>query len=210
MDPVLSWFTADSSIVTGVYGPPQWSSIAAIRAACAKLPTATQKPAQFVAGLCYPCCAGCAADWDDFRALLNRRRARPGGIRTSMSELPCSVMPSYNQANTKRPSTMASCEQNSAGWLCLCMSCKLCAPPGVRVPTPTMSRIPGAWIFRLRRKFPRLFFNLLTPSVTMLKSCGNSWTSRARATHCLQDPARGVSRHTHTHTGRLRYAGKIL
>ena len=79
MDPVLSWFTADSSIVTGVYGPPQWSSIAAIRAACAKLPTATQKPAQFVAGLCYPCCAGCAADWDDFRALLNRWRARPGG-----------------------------------------------------------------------------------------------------------------------------------
>ena len=40
--------------VTAVYGAPKWSTIAAIRGACSKLPTADKKPAQFIAGLCYP------------------------------------------------------------------------------------------------------------------------------------------------------------
>jgi hypothetical protein len=40
--------------VTAVYGPPKWSTIAAIRLACSTLPTPSKKPAQFIAGLCYP------------------------------------------------------------------------------------------------------------------------------------------------------------
>lgn len=40
--------------VTAVYGAPKWSTIAEVRSACAKLPTQSHKPAQFMAGLCYP------------------------------------------------------------------------------------------------------------------------------------------------------------
>jgi len=126
--------------VTAVYGPPKWSTIAAIRLACWQLPTQSKKPVQFMTDLCYP-----LLRWAVGREGMTFVPCPTDGAQTFVDANLDEHMEMQHDAFLQpgRHEEAKYCAPNSIAWLCLCMSCKQSVQPGGLLPMPQTSLTHG-------------------------------------------------------------------